>query len=92
MSEPAPEPAFLMADVSIDGGASWQVTDYESEQIRAALAITDEAQRQAAMREATEELREEALLGVTLLVEIYEPRPRGFRNVLWTGKHPEPQS
>jgi hypothetical protein len=81
-----------MAEVTISGGACWDLEDWEVAPIRAALAITDEAERKAALREATAQLRDDARDYTEFYVEIYEPRPRGFRNVLWAGTYPESSS
>lgn len=86
--KPGETPA--MAEVTITGDVSWELEDWEIVPIRAALAIEDEAQRKDALREVTAQLRDDARDYIEFYVEIYEPRPRGFRNVLWTDTYPNP--
>lgn len=82
----------VRAEVTITGDALWDLDDWEVAPIRAALAIEDEAARKAALREATAQLRDDARDHIEFHVEIYEPRPRGFRNVLWTDTYPDTEA
>jgi hypothetical protein len=92
LTEPAAQPHPVMAEVTISGDAQWDLDDWEVAPIRDALMIEDEAERKAALREATAQLRDDARDHIEMYVEIYEPKPRGHRNVLWADTWPpEPQ-